>query len=66
MKPLKVLVLMHKHLVPPQDTSGVDTQQAEWKTEFDVVTALRKIGHEVEPLGVEQDLAIIRNTIDAW
>jgi D-alanine-D-alanine ligase len=66
MKPLKVLVLMHKHLVPPQDTSGVDTQQAEWKTEFDVVTALRNIGHEVEPLGVEQDLGIIRNTIDVW
>lgn len=66
MKPLKVLVLMHKHLVPPQDTSGLDTQNAEWKTEFDVVTTLRKIGHEAEPLGVEQDLGIIRSTIDAW
>ncbi len=66
MKPLRVLVLMHKHLVPPQDTSGVETQKAEWKTEFDVVTTLRSIGHEVEPLGVEQDLAVIRNTIDAW
>jgi D-alanine-D-alanine ligase len=66
MKPLRVLVLMHKHLVPPQDTSGVDTQTAEWKTEFDVVTTLRNIGHEAEPLGVEKDLAIIRTTIDAW
>ncbi|HET9960827.1 MAG TPA: ATP-grasp domain-containing protein [Nitrospiraceae bacterium] len=66
MKPLKVLVLMHKHLLPPQDTTDVDLQKAEWKTEFDVVTTLRKIGHEVEPLGVEQDLGIIRNTIDEW
>ncbi len=66
MKSLRVLVLMDKHLVPPQDTSGIDTQQAEWKTEFDVVTTLRSIGHEAEPLGVEKDLAIIRNTIDAW
>ena len=66
MKPLKVLVLMHKHLVPPQDTSGVDMDKAEWKTEFDVVTTLRTIGHEAEPLGVEQDLGVIRSTIDVW
>lgn len=66
MKPLKVLVLMHKHLVPPQDTSGVDTQKAAWKTECDVLTTLRKIGHEAEPLGVEKDLGIIRSTIDDW
>ncbi len=66
MKSLKVLVLMHKHLVPPQDTSGVDMQKAEWKTEFDVLTTLRTIGHEAEPLGVEQDLGIIRSTIDSW
>lgn len=65
MKPLKVLVLMHKQLVPPQDTSGIDTQKADWKTEHDVVTTLRKIGHEVEPLGVEQDLGVIRSAIDA-
>jgi D-alanine-D-alanine ligase len=66
MKSLRVLVLMHKHLVPPQDTSGVDMQKAEWKTEFDVLTTLRTIGHEAEPLGVEQDLGIIRSTIDSW
>lgn len=66
MKSLRVLVLMHKQLVPPEDTSGIDTQKADWKTEFDVVTTLRKIGHEVEPLGVETDLGIIRSAIDAF
>ena len=66
MKSLKVLVLMHKQLVPPEDTSGINTQKADWKTEFDVVTTLRKIGHEVEPLGVETDLGIIRSAIDAF
>ena len=66
MKTLKILVLMHKQLVPPEDTSGIDTQKADWKTEFDVVTTLRKIGHEVEPLGVETDLGIIRSAIDAF
>jgi D-alanine-D-alanine ligase len=66
MKPLKVLVLIHKHMMPPSDTSGIDTQEAEWKTEFDVVTTLRKIGHEAELLGVEKDLGIIRTAIDIW
>lgn len=66
MKSLRVLVLMHKQLVPPEDTSGIDTQKADWKTEFDVVTTLRKIGHEVEPLGVETDLGIIRSAIDTF
>jgi D-alanine-D-alanine ligase len=66
MKPLKVLVLMHKHLVPPLDTTGIETQKAAWKTEFDVVTTLRAIGHEVEPLGVETDLGIIRGAIDTF
>lgn len=66
MKPLKVLVLMHKHLVPPQDTSDIETAKAEWKTEFDVLTTLRKVGHEVEPLGVEADLSIIRSAIDVF
>jgi D-alanine-D-alanine ligase len=66
MKPLKVLVLMHKPLVPPQETSGIDIQEAAWKTEFDVLTTLRKIGHEAEPLGVESDLGIIRSAIDDW
>lgn len=65
MKPLKVLVLMHKQLVPPQDTSGLDTHNAPWKTEFDVLTTLRHMGHEVDPLGVDSDLGIIRNAIDA-
>jgi len=66
MKSLRILVLMHKQLVPPEDASGIDTQKADWKTEFDVVTTLRKIGHEVEPLGVETDLGIIRSAIDAF
>ena len=33
MKPLKVLVLMHKQLVPPHETSGLNPREAEWKTD---------------------------------
>jgi len=39
---------------------------AEWKTEYDVVTTLRKVGHEVKPLGVKSDLGVIRAAVEEW
>jgi D-alanine-D-alanine ligase len=66
MKRLRVLVLMHKDLVPPDPLNGQDSSQAEWKTEYDVVTTLRKIGHEVKPLGVKSDLEAIKTAVDEF
>ncbi len=66
MKKLRILALMHEDLVPPEDVSGIDIETAEWKTEYNVVTTLRKIGHEVLPLGVRSDLEVIHKTIEEW
>ena len=66
MKRLRVLILMHKDLVPPEPLDGHDPSQAEWKTEYDVVTTLRKLGHEVLPLGVKSDLGVIRTAVEEW
>lgn len=66
MRRLRVLVLMHKDLVPPDPLNGHDPSQAEWKTEFDVVTTLRRLGHEVIPLGVKSDLGVIRSAVEEW
>ncbi|HET8720470.1 MAG TPA: ATP-grasp domain-containing protein [Nitrospira sp.] len=66
MKRLRVLVLMHQDLIPPDSVDGHDLPNAEWKTEYDVVTTLKKLGHEVRPLGVKSDLGIIRSTIEEW
>ena len=41
MKKLRLLALMDEVLVPPDDPKDVDVTEAEWKTEFDVVTTLR-------------------------
>ncbi len=51
MKKLRVLALMHEDLVPPEDVSDIKIETAEWKTEYDVVSTLRGIGHEVLSLG---------------
>jgi D-alanine-D-alanine ligase len=65
-KPQRILTLVHKHLVPPADTTGIDTVHAPWKMEFDVIETLRELGHEVCPLGVQDDLGAIRTTIYEW
>ncbi|MGI9014244.1 MAG: D-alanine--D-alanine ligase family protein [Phycisphaerales bacterium] len=62
---LRIIVLMHEDLVPPATLVGFsDEEIAAWKTEFDVVSCLEDIGHDVRPLGVHADLQIIRDTID--
>lgn len=67
MKKLRVLVLMHEDLVPPKEPSDtVDLATVEWKTEYDVLTTLEEMGHEVTPLGVRSDLDVIRQAVERW
>jgi D-alanine-D-alanine ligase len=67
MKRLRVLVLLHPDLMPPDSIEGRSEQEIhKWKTEYDVVTTLRKAGHEVRPLGVQDELKPIRDEIESW
>ncbi len=66
MKRLRVLVLMHKDLVPPEQVNGHDLKSVAWRTEYDVVSTLKKLGHEVHPLGVKSDLSVIHSAIEDW
>ena len=64
MRKLRVLVLMDRDFVPPDSLKGYQPSEIlEWKTEFDVVSTLRDIGHHVHPLGVSDDLGEIRQAI---
>ena len=67
MKSLRVLALMHTQLVPPDSLAGKDEKEINvWKTEFDVVSTLRKGGHEVQALGVQHELRPIREAVESW
>lgn len=66
MKRLRVLVLMHGDLVPPDHINGQDVKMMAWRTEYDVVSTLKKLGHDVRPLGVKSDLGVIRAAIGEW
>jgi len=66
-KKLRILVLVHEDLVPPESMEGhSDKEILEWKAEYDVITTLREMQHEVRPLGVWDDLGKIRKEIDQW
>ncbi len=67
MKQLRVLVLLHPDLMPPDSLEGRSEQEIHrWKTEYDVVSTLREAGHEVRPLGVQDELKPIRDAIESW
>jgi D-alanine-D-alanine ligase len=62
----RVLALVHDHLVPPADTTGIDVLEAEWKMEYDVVETLKESGHDVRVLGINDDLSGIRVTAEEF
>ena len=45
---------------------GTDLVSAPWRTEYDVITTLRAMGHEVQVLGVHDDLGDIRRAATDW
>ena len=63
MKKLRILALVHDHLVPPADVTGIDVREAEWKMEYDVTETLKEMGHEVHVLGLNDELGGIRPAV---
>lgn len=64
MRTRRVVVLMHDYLVPPDDVSGHDLMAVPWKTEHDVLVTLRDMGHDVRPVGIKDDLTVIRRAVE--
>ncbi len=66
MKQLRVLLLVHEDLVPPDSTSAKERESGEWKTEYDVQQALKKLSHEVKVVGVRTGLRPIYESVTEW
>src|SRR6266581_396104 len=64
---LRILALVHRHLIPPPGIEeGTDITGEPWRTEYDVVSTLTAMGHEVQVLGVHDDLGEIRRLVTEW
>lgn len=66
-RPLRILVLVHPTLVPPDDIAGLALEDVHaFKTEYYAVRTLRALGHHVKVLGVQYELRPIRQTVEEW
>jgi D-alanine-D-alanine ligase len=64
-RPLRVLVLMHESLVPPDDISTLtEKQRLDLQTEWDVVHGIAGLGHDVVKVGVSDELAPLRRQVE--
>lgn len=62
--PLRILMLIEEGLNPPESIEGLNEEQiAPFKTEWDVWTALKKMGHEVQKLELHNELGPVRDAI---
>jgi len=67
MKKLRVMMVVHYTLVPPDDLSDKnDPRMEKFRTEYDVKTALLNLGHEVQVVGIYDDMGAVRKTIEEW
>lgn len=67
MRKLRVLVLMHSHLVPPE--SGVEQTEEQVRMsmmERQVMATLKQLGHEARALGLGDELGPIRPAIEEF
>ena len=64
LRPLRVLVLVQKGLVPPDEATAEELPGAPWKMEYGIIKTLRSLGHAAIPLAIESNLGVIREAMD--
>ena len=64
MKKLRILMLVHETLVPPRDLRGLpESAIDECRTEYNVMSTLVNLRHEVEVLGVGDEIGPVRRAM---
>lgn len=67
MKPQRVMLLVHESLQPSDRLlSAQERAESAAKTEYDIFTNLKALGHQVLVVGVSDDLKVIRSAIESF
>lgn len=67
MKKLRVLALVPEGNIPPERMDSLsDREMVDVKMEFDVISTLRDLGHEIRTVDVTSNLSLIRDQILEW
>jgi D-alanine-D-alanine ligase len=64
---LRVLLLTHQNFKMPEDITKLEPKEiADWKTEYEIATALGKLGHETHILADVEEMKVLRETLLSW
>ena len=67
MRRYRVLLMVHEALVPPEDLEGLSQAAIDkFRTEHDILTSLRSLGHAVRVIGIGDHLTGLRHAIRDW
>ncbi len=67
MKRYRILLIAHEKLVPPETTEGLSEKEIDvFRSEYDVYSTLRNLGHDVRVLGILDRLSELRDTLKEW
>jgi len=67
MKKLRVMILTHAYMIPPDDVKNRDDPRIEsFRTEFDIREALLTLGHDFIIVGLSDDITPVRKAIEEW
>lgn len=63
MRKLRVLLVVHQTLLPPEKPTEAEIRNAEWSAEHQVGSTLRELGHEVRFVGLGSHIGALRTAI---
>ena len=67
MKKHRICLLVNEALIPPDDLRGLSEEQIEFcRTEYNVLSTLSNLGHEVRVLGIGDKIGELRRVIRDW
>jgi D-alanine-D-alanine ligase len=67
MRKRRILLMVHETLVPPADISGLSESDIDpFRMEYNVLSTLEGLGHEVRVLGIGDRLTELREAVREW
>jgi D-alanine-D-alanine ligase len=64
---LKIAVLLQKGLIPPSSKKGFSEEEiSNWIVEYDVISTLKSMGHEVFPVEMYGELDALRSALEEF
>ena len=66
-KKLKILGVLDKDLIPPENIKELPEEvQKKYENEYDVISTLQELGHEIKIVGVAKDVTVIRAAMEEF